>query len=104
MMISDGLWTTWTPRIAPHALGAQPLGLTWPPSRRSQNRSRAMVGVAERSLRERRLGRKRALALCVYALGIEALQRFVDGQPLRRVHEAVIGVLALESDPVDPRL
>jgi protein phosphatase len=55
-------------------------------------------------LRERGLGRKRALALREFALGIEALERFVRGEPLRRVHECVFGVLALESEPVDPRL
>ena len=37
-------------------------------------------------------------------LGAEALDRFVAGEPLWRVHEAVAAVLALESDPVDPRL
>jgi protein phosphatase len=55
-------------------------------------------------LRERGLGRKRALASREFALGIEALERFVRGEPLRRVHECVFGVLALESEPVDPRL
>jgi len=55
-------------------------------------------------LRERGLGRKRALALREFALGIEALERFARGEPLRRVHECVFGVLALESEPVDPRL
>lgn len=55
-------------------------------------------------LRERGLGHKRALALREYALGIEALERFVAGEPLYRVHECVFGVLALESEPVDPRL
>ena len=55
-------------------------------------------------LRDRNLGRKRALALREYALGLEAVDRFVAGEPLWRVHEAVFGVLALESDPVDPRL
>lgn len=39
-----------------------------------------------------------------FALGIEALERFVSGEPLYRVHECVFGVLALESEPVDPRL
>jgi hypothetical protein len=39
-----------------------------------------------------------------FALGIEALERFVREEPLRRVHECVLGVLALESEPVDPRL
>jgi protein phosphatase len=55
-------------------------------------------------LRPRRLGRKRSLALGEFALGIEALERFVRREPLRRVHECVFGVLALESEPVDPRL
>jgi protein phosphatase len=55
-------------------------------------------------LRSRGLGRKRALALGEFALGIEGLDRFVRGEPLRRVHECVFGVLALESEPVDPRL
>src|SRR5215475_563241 len=55
-------------------------------------------------LRSRGLGAKRALALGEFALGIEALERFVRREPLRRVHECVFGVLALESEPVDPRL
>lgn len=55
-------------------------------------------------LRERGLGLKRSMALREFALGIESLQRFVAGEPLYRVHEAVFGVLALESQPVDPRL
>lgn len=55
-------------------------------------------------LRTRRLGHKRSLALREFALGIEGLERFVRGEPLRRVHECVFGVLALESEPVDPRL
>lgn len=55
-------------------------------------------------LRFRALGRKRALARREFALGIEALERFVRREPLRRVHECVFGVLALESEPVDPRL
>jgi protein phosphatase len=55
-------------------------------------------------LRSRGLGAKRSLALREFALGIEALERFVRGEPLRRVHECVFGVLALESEPVDPRL
>jgi protein phosphatase len=55
-------------------------------------------------LRQRGLGAKRSLALRELALGIEALERFVRGEPLRRVHECVFGVLAMESEPVDPRL
>jgi protein phosphatase len=55
-------------------------------------------------LRQRGLSHKRSLAVREFALGIEALQRFVEREPLRRVHECVFGVLALESEPVDPRL
>lgn len=55
-------------------------------------------------LRDRNLGAKRSLALREYALGLEALHRFVAGEPLWRVHEAVFAVLALEFEPVDPRL
>jgi protein phosphatase len=55
-------------------------------------------------LRQRALGGKRSLAVREFALGIEALERFVRHKPLRRVHECVFGVLALESEPVDPRL
>jgi protein phosphatase len=55
-------------------------------------------------LKVRGLGAKRALALREFALGLEALERFVHQEPLRRVHECVFGVLALESEPVDPRL
>jgi protein phosphatase len=55
-------------------------------------------------LRQRGLGRKRSLASREFALGIEALERFARGEPLFRVHECVFGVLALESEPVDPRL
>lgn len=55
-------------------------------------------------LRSRGLGQKRSLALGEFALGVEALERFVHREPLRRVHECAFGVLALESEPVDPRL
>jgi protein phosphatase len=55
-------------------------------------------------LRERGVGGKRGLALREFALGIEALERFVKREPLRRVHECVFAVLALESEPIDPRL
>jgi len=60
--------------------------------------------VAMDRLRARGLGRKRSLALREFALGVEALRRFVRREPLRRVHECVFGVLALESESVDPRL
>ena len=55
-------------------------------------------------LKSRSVNAKRSLALREFALGIEALERFVRREPLRRVHECVFGVLALESEPVDPRL
>ncbi len=55
-------------------------------------------------LRQRGIGAKRALANREFALGLEALERFAAGAPLRQVHECVFGVLALESEPVDPRL
>ncbi|MFI8180363.1 polynucleotide kinase-phosphatase [Actinacidiphila glaucinigra] len=55
-------------------------------------------------LRSRALGHKRSLALREYALGLEALDRLAAGEPLWRVHEAVFALLALESEPVDPRL
>ncbi|MEU2184987.1 polynucleotide kinase-phosphatase, partial [Streptomyces thermolilacinus] len=57
-----------------------------------------------RRLRSRSLGHKRSLALREYALGLEALDRLAAGEPLWRVHEPVFAVLALESEPVDPRL
>jgi protein phosphatase len=55
-------------------------------------------------LRQRNLGRKRGLAQREYALGLEGLERAARGEPLWRVHECVFAVLALESEPVDPRL
>lgn len=56
------------------------------------------------ALRGRDLRHKRAMARREFVLGVEALERFVRGEPLYRVHEAVFGVLAIESEPVDPRL
>ncbi|MFH8281116.1 polynucleotide kinase-phosphatase [Streptomyces antibioticus] len=55
-------------------------------------------------LRGRFLNHKRSLAIREYVLGLEALDRLAGGEPLWRIHEAVFGVLALESEPVDPRL
>ncbi|MBB5787117.1 polynucleotide kinase-phosphatase [Jiangella mangrovi] len=55
-------------------------------------------------LKDRGLGHKRSLALREYALGLEALERLARSEPLWRVHEPVFAVLALESEPVDPRL
>ena len=55
-------------------------------------------------LKKRSLSHKRSLALREFSLGLEALDRFVAKEPLYRVHECVFGVLAFESEPVDPRL
>lgn len=55
-------------------------------------------------LKSRGLSRKRSLAIREFALGIEALERFVRKEPLRKIHECVFGVLSLESEAVDPRL
>lgn len=55
-------------------------------------------------LRKRGLSRKRSMAMREFALGVEALERFVRREPLHRVHECVFGILALESEPVDPTL
>ncbi|MET9151270.1 polynucleotide kinase-phosphatase [Streptomyces griseoflavus] len=55
-------------------------------------------------LRGRFLNHKRSLAIREYALGLESLDRLAEGEPLWRVHEPVFAVLALESEPVDPRL
>lgn len=55
-------------------------------------------------LKQRNVSVKRSLALREYALGLEALDRLVAAEPLWRIHEAVFAVLALESEPVDPRL
>jgi protein phosphatase len=62
-----------------------------------------LPGRLER-LRARGVRAKRSLALREFALGVEALERFVRREPLRRVHECIFGVLALEAEPVDPRL
>ena len=55
-------------------------------------------------LRDRNLSHKRSLALREYALGLESLERVKRHEPMWRIHEAVFAVLALESEPVDPRL
>ena len=55
-------------------------------------------------LRQRHLGRKRHLAQREHGLGLDALAAFVDHEPLWKTHQAVFAVLALESEPVDPRL
>jgi protein phosphatase len=55
-------------------------------------------------LKNRGLSRKQALAIREFALGIEGLERFVKKEPLRRIHESIFGILALESEDIDPRL
>lgn len=55
-------------------------------------------------LKKRSLSRKRMLALKEFSLGMESLSRFVRNEPLYKVHECSFGVLAFESEPVDPRL
>ncbi|MFW6598498.1 polynucleotide kinase-phosphatase [Propionibacteriaceae bacterium Y2011] len=55
-------------------------------------------------LRSRGVGKKRQLARREFGLGLDALSGFVERQPLWRVHQSVFAVLALESEPVDPRL
>jgi protein phosphatase len=55
-------------------------------------------------LRERAVASKRRLAMAEFTLGLEAMYRFVERAPLRSIHECVFGVLALESEPIDPRL
>ncbi len=57
-----------------------------------------------RRLKIRSLNRKRNLALKEFSLGMESLSRFVKNEPLSSVHECSFGVLALESEPADPRL
>jgi protein phosphatase len=55
-------------------------------------------------LKNRGLSAKRSLTLWEFALGLEGLERFVKKEPLRKVNGCIIGVMALESEPVDPRL
>jgi protein phosphatase len=66
-----------------------------PEYRRPQNLER---------LRQRGLSTKRQLAVREFALGVEALERFVKREPAWRVHQAVAAILALEAEVVDPRL
>ncbi|MGG1400333.1 polynucleotide kinase-phosphatase [Bacillus salipaludis] len=55
-------------------------------------------------LKQRNAGKKQRNALKEFCLGLEAVQRFVQRESLERVHECVLGVLALEAEPIDPRL
>ena len=56
------------------------------------------------TLKKRTLGKKRSMALREFVLGIESLERFINREPLRKIHECVYGVMAMENEPVDPRL
>ncbi|MCT2534731.1 metallophosphoesterase [Aquibacillus koreensis] len=55
-------------------------------------------------LKQRNVSKKQKLALKEFSLGVEGIRRFVGGESIERVHECVLGTLAMESDPVDPRL
>ena len=55
-------------------------------------------------LRRRNLAVRQSQALKEFALGIEALQRFINREPLHRIHQCAYAILSLESDPADPRL
>ncbi|MDQ7095448.1 polynucleotide kinase-phosphatase [Desulfosporosinus sp. PR] len=57
-----------------------------------------------RRLKQRNVKRKQRHALMEFALGAEAVRRFVNREPLSRIHECVLATLALEAEPVDPRL
>ncbi|MDR3599536.1 MAG: polynucleotide kinase-phosphatase [Desulfosporosinus sp.] len=55
-------------------------------------------------LKQRSVKRKQRHALMEFALGVEGVKRFVSQEPLSRIHECVLATLALEAEPVDPRL
>ncbi|MDF2577544.1 MAG: polynucleotide 3-phosphatase [Chlamydiales bacterium] len=57
-----------------------------------------------KALKRRNSMGKRHLALQEFALGIEALDYFVSKRPLREIHAYVFAIMALESEPIDPRL
>ena len=55
-------------------------------------------------LKKRSLSRRRTHALMEFSLGMESLGRFVNKEPIFRLHECVFWVLAFEIEEVDPRL
>ncbi|MDO0824222.1 polynucleotide kinase-phosphatase [Desulfosporosinus nitroreducens] len=55
-------------------------------------------------LKNRNVSRKQRHALMEFALGIEGVKRFVRTESVARIHECVLATLALEAEPVDPRL
>ena len=91
----------------PHPQGAGPAGAD---AARGREYLRIIYGPDYtrpeyvRRLKDRNLGHKRSLAGREYVLGLESLERLARGEPLWRVHEPVFAVLAMESEPVDPRL
>ena len=95
-------------------LAALVLGATiWSlqPQRRDRNPATELYNVERvarpenlERLRQRGLSTKRQLAVREFALGMEALERFVRKEPFWRVHQAVAAILALEAEVVDPRL
>ncbi|WP_370020241.1 polynucleotide kinase-phosphatase [Planotetraspora sp. GP83] len=110
------------PADPPHSGDSVPLGDPMAAGTPGARRNRVQPGIKVRGreylriiygpdytesldvLRRRFPGKKRSLALREHALGLEALTRLAEGDPLWRIHEAVFAVLALESEPVDPRL
>lgn len=55
-------------------------------------------------LKNRNVGKKQRHALMEFSLGIEGVERFVNKDSVERIHECVLATLALEAEPVDPRL
>ena len=55
-------------------------------------------------LRKCSTGRKRTMARIGTVLGQESLARFVDREPMARVHEVVSASMAVASEPIDSRL
>jgi protein phosphatase len=89
--------------LAPHELG-QPRDVVRLHVRLEHRDDRHAVRLGERDVSQPARGDERGLAVREFALGVEALERFVRREPLYRVHECFFAVLALESEPVDPRL
>nr|WP_319419508.1 hypothetical protein [Pleurocapsa sp. FMAR1] len=69
-----------------------------------RNKKRLNRQFGDHVVRNQTRSLKRSLALREFALGIEALERFVGNAALRQTHECIFGVLALKSEPVEPRL
>jgi hypothetical protein len=87
-----------------NAPAASPSTLPTSNTRRQHGTTRTSTCPAHADHVTHGVGAKRALATREFPLGIDGLERFFGHEPLRRVHECLFGVLALESEPVDPRL